>query len=183
MSAVELHARLEAHEPPEARGVPATASACSSPLGRAASSTAASVTCRGSSPGRSPRRQHVGHPSGGRAGDARRRAELELRFSPCPGRDPTATGSWSYAARRVRAPSMRSWCSRPRGADPRPVCRPAALAPHLDLPAARDLPRRARATDSVRLRAQHCRSPPTRTSTQSPAAPRCRARGDPSRPS
>ena len=67
------------------------------------------MTCRSSSPGRSPRRQHVRHPPRGRARDARRRHRSSSSDSrpPRQAATPTATGSWSYATATSRsAPSQ-----------------------------------------------------------------------------
>ena len=92
MSAVALPTRLEAHEPPEARGVPRDQRPPARLLSQyaAASSTAAFVTCRSSSlpaiSSSSTRRPRSRRPCLRRAPTA---AELELRFStPAPGRDP-----------------------------------------------------------------------------------------------
>ena len=67
-------------------------------------------------------------------------AELELRFStPAPGRDPTATGSWSYAAETSRsAPSkVGESLVLPAAARARilaPYAAPRLWLAHLDLP-------------------------------------------------
>ena len=137
----------------------ATASACSSPRRKAASSTAASVTCRGSSlqaiflvvntsatlPAAVPATRADG-------------AELEPG-SPLPA--PAATRPLLDRGATPRRPPFGAVevgedLVLPAAARARilaPYAAPRLWLAHLDLPAARDLPRRARATDSVRLRA------------------------------
>ena len=81
----ELPARLEAREPPEARGLSRDGvrlMVASRGAGR--SSTPASTSCQTSSRRRPARRQHLGDPSR-RAARRRRRTELELHLRPrCP---------------------------------------------------------------------------------------------------
>ena len=163
MSAVERHARLEAHEPPEARGVPrdgvrllvSSRRTGSIVHGRfrdlprlLAPGDLLVVNTSATLPAAVPATRADG-------------AELELRFStPAPGRDPDSY--WIVELRRGDEPfgavevGRGRWCSRPhaRARILAPYAAPRLWLAHLDLPQpARDLPRRARATDSVRLRA------------------------------
>ena len=136
MSAVELPARLEAHEPPEARGVPrdcvrllvSSRRIGSIVHGRfrdlprfLAPGDLLVVNTSATLPAAVPATRADG-------------AELELRFStPAPGRDPDRY--WIVELRRgdepfgaVEVGRGAGAPGRREGADPRPVCRAAALA-------------------------------------------------------
>ena len=193
MSAVDLPVRLEAHEPPEARGVARdSVRLLVSSRRRARSSTAAFVTCRGSLLRRPARHQHVGHASPRPYRRCAPTAPNSSSGSPPrrPAAIPTATGSWSYAAETSRsAPSGRGGPRAPGAATARivaPYAAPRLWLAHLELPRRRLRP--ISPSTGNRSVTATCRSaghsPRTRTSTPlSPVAPRCRARGDPSQPS
>ena len=160
---------------------------------RAASSTAAFVTCRSSSrratSSSSTRRPHFPLP-------CRRCAPTESSSSSGspllrPAAIPTATGSSSYATATSRsAPSTSGEeLALPAGATARILAPYAGTAALARAPrSAADRSRPTSPSTGNRSGTATCRSagrsPRTRTSTPpSPVAPRCRARGDPSRPS
>ena len=119
--ATDLRARLEAHEPPEARGLP-VATTCASglePPGRPHRPRPLSRPAAVPRARRSGRRQHVRDASGGAPATRADGERLELRLStPARARIPNASGSSSSAAgthrseasdvdERVRAPRRR----------------------------------------------------------------------------
>ena len=193
MSAVELDARLEAHEPPEARGVPRDCVRLLVSSRRKGSVVHARF--------RDLRRflapgdllvvnTSATLPAAVRATRADG-VELELRFStPVPGRDPDRY--WIVELRRGDEPFAaveveRTWSSRPpRGHGSSPRMPPRGSGSRTLICRRRSRP--TSPSTGTRFGTATCRglgpSPPTGTSTRlSPEAPRCRARGDPSRPS
>ena len=189
VSALELPVRLEAHEPPEARGVgrdDVAHARCDAARPRARPRPfprAAAVPVRG----RPARRQHLGD-AAGRARRPPRRATVaalaldagtrrhlarraaDERPAPLPA---TASG------RSPRAPRRRPGRAARTIRRQRSTLRRAIRARR----AARGLPSPARAADPIRLRPRgRGRSTRTRPSSpSSPGAPRCRAPAGPSR--
>ena len=143
MSAVEQHVRLEAHEPPEARGVPRDGVRLLVSSRRKGSIVHGRFRDlpRFLAPGDLPRRQHVGHPSRGRAGDARRRGRARAPvLHPCtrPRPRPLLDRGATPRRRAVRRRRGRGGPRAPGRRDARilaPYAAPRLWLAHLDLPA------------------------------------------------
>ena len=156
--AFDLPPRLEAHEPPEARGLKrdeVRLLVASRPDGSIVHSRFSELP-QLVDPGRSDRPQHVGNPSGGASGDARgrNRARAEaLDPGARPGSRPSLGRGAAPGRRAVRRGRRRRATRAPGrgdGANPGAVRRSAAVARRARPPhAARGVSRRARARHPI----------------------------------